>query len=271
MNRVRAGGVSFHVWQGGQGEDVLMVHGLTADLSIWHFTLAAALLPRHRVTMFDLRGHGFTDMPDTGYDMASMVADCVGVMDELGIARAHIVGHSYGADIALEVARRQPRRVDRIVAVEAALAAYMTAYREPDWAGWDEWADVLSGELDFDLDGAAWAAWFKDPGCVTELGERVAPERTRSRRGQRIYRLLTGTSFLGDYQALAREPESSFAEVASPTLLVYGDASPYGPSGELLAEWLPDCRRIDVPGAGHFSVFDQPGTEDAILAFLDPR
>ena len=268
MNRIGVGSVSFHVWQGGNGEDVLMVHGLTADLSIWHFTLAAALMPRYRVTMFDLRGHGFSDMPETGYGMETMVTDCLGVTAALEIERAHIIGHSYGADIALQVARRQPRRVGRIVAIEAALAAYMTAYREPDWAGWDEWADVLSSELDVDLDGAAWAAWFKDPGCVAELGERVAPERLRSRRGRRIHRLLTETTFLGEYQALAEEPASTFAEVASPTLLVYGEESPYWPSGELLSEWLPDCRRIDVPRAGHFSVFDHLGKLDALIEFL---
>lgn len=270
MNRVRVGGVSFHVWQGGDGDDVLMVHGLTSDLSIWHFTLAAALLPRHRVTMFDLRGHGFSDMPETGYDMETMVTDCLGVMAALKIERAHIMGHSYGADIALQVARRQPHRVGHIVAIEAALAAFMTAYREPGWEGWNEWADVLSGELNFDLDGAAWAAWFKEPGCVAELGERVAPDRIRSRRGQRIYRLLTETTFLGDYQALAGEPASTYGEVASPTLLVYGEESPYRPSAELLGKWLPHSRRIDVPQAGHFSIFDHIRKLDALFGFRVP-
>ena len=67
MPRIAANGLQLHVQQAGSGPDVILIHGLTGDLSIWFLCRAMVdLAVDHRVTAYDLRGHGYSDVPPTG-------------------------------------------------------------------------------------------------------------------------------------------------------------------------------------------------------------
>ena len=67
MPRVTANGLNFHYQQAGSGPDVVLIHGVTGDLSIWFLCRAMAVLAEtHRVTAYDLRGHGYSDAPGRG-------------------------------------------------------------------------------------------------------------------------------------------------------------------------------------------------------------
>ncbi len=72
---------------------------------------------------YDLRGHGMSDAPPTGYSPDEMAADLLELLDALEIERPVIAGHSYGADVALYLAAREPERVREVIAIEAALPA----------------------------------------------------------------------------------------------------------------------------------------------------
>ncbi|NJN19765.1 MAG: alpha/beta fold hydrolase, partial [Oscillochloris sp.] len=106
----------------------------------WHFTVVPPLREHYRLTTYDLRGHGRSEMPPDGYTTRDMAADLLGLMDGLGIERANLLGHSLGADIALHFALLHPERVDRIIAIEAGLAALADLRKSADWPGWAEWA-----------------------------------------------------------------------------------------------------------------------------------
>ncbi len=95
----------------GEGPDVLLIHGLGATKSSF-FDTAAALSRRYRVHALDLPGFGGSSKPPLApYDAPASPGPCVGVMDELGIERAHVVGNSMGGRVALEVGLRHPERV----------------------------------------------------------------------------------------------------------------------------------------------------------------
>ena len=71
MPKLKANGLSFHYQQAGSGPDVVLIHGVTGDLSIWFLCEAMGVLARSfRVTAYDLRGHGYTDVPPNGYTSA---------------------------------------------------------------------------------------------------------------------------------------------------------------------------------------------------------
>src|SRR4051794_31314003 len=90
-----------HYQQAGTGPDIVLIHGVTGDLSIWFLCKAIQVLSGdHRVTAFDIRGHGYSDAPPTGYTSADHAADLFALMDALGIERASLVGHSFGGVIA---------------------------------------------------------------------------------------------------------------------------------------------------------------------------
>lgn len=105
---VEANGLRFHLYDwGGAGRPVLLLHGLASNARIWDF-VAPLLAERARVVAVDQRGHGLTTAPDTGYGFAETAADLAALIAALGFDRPVIVGHSWGANVAVECAARQP-------------------------------------------------------------------------------------------------------------------------------------------------------------------
>ena len=80
-------GVRIHYQQVGEGPDLVMVHGLTGNLAVWHLRIVPELSDRFRVLTYDLRGHGLSDTPPTGYSPDAMAEDLLGLLDALEIER----------------------------------------------------------------------------------------------------------------------------------------------------------------------------------------
>jgi len=71
--KVKANGIDLHYITVGMGPDVVMLHGFLGNLAVWHLYMAPILRREHRVTTYDLRGHGYSDVTLTGYTAADMV------------------------------------------------------------------------------------------------------------------------------------------------------------------------------------------------------
>lgn len=91
----------------GGAPDLLCLHGLASNARWWD-PVGARLAPTHRVVAVDLRGHGRSDRPETGYDFPEVVGDLVALWSELGLRRPVLVGHSWGASVALWLAAERP-------------------------------------------------------------------------------------------------------------------------------------------------------------------
>ena len=102
---------------GGDGPPVLALHGL-ASSAHWYDLVAPLLRERYRIVAPDQRGHGQTTQALAGYDWRSLSSDAVGLMDHLGMPRAVVMGHSWGAIVAIDVAAEFPDRVDSLVLIE---------------------------------------------------------------------------------------------------------------------------------------------------------
>lgn len=115
---IEAGGVRTNYHDQGQGEAVLLIHGSGPGVSAWaNWRLGIpALAQRFRVIAPDMAGFGFSERrPDAVYDLDHWVAQALGLLDALGIERAHVVGNSFGGALALALAIRHPGRVGRLV------------------------------------------------------------------------------------------------------------------------------------------------------------
>jgi pimeloyl-ACP methyl ester carboxylesterase len=110
MPTARVNDVEIHYVEAGQGEPVLLIMGLGGDHLAWGYQLQA-FAERHRVVAYDNRGVGQSSAPDQPYTIAGMADDARGLMDALGIERAHVVGVSMGGMIAQELALDHPERV----------------------------------------------------------------------------------------------------------------------------------------------------------------
>jgi pimeloyl-ACP methyl ester carboxylesterase len=118
MKKVKGDGVEINlaVWED-TGKPILCVHGITANCRCWD-VLADALAPEYRVLAMDLRGRGGSDKPSEGYALEYHLRDINCILDDLGLDRAVIMGHSLGAFIGLAFAAEYPDRIDRLILVD---------------------------------------------------------------------------------------------------------------------------------------------------------
>lgn len=118
MKKIPGDGVQIQLaeWEG-EDKTILCVHGITANCRCWD-VMAHALSPAHRLLAMDLRGRGLSDKPDTGYSIAHHLNDIRAVLDDLGLEKVVLMGHSLGAFISLTFAATFPDRVERIILVD---------------------------------------------------------------------------------------------------------------------------------------------------------
>ena len=121
MPKVLANGVRMHYLTVGRGPDVVMLHGFLGNLAVWHLSMVPELRGDYRVTTYDLRGHGYSEVSPSGYSTDDLASDLRAFLDALHIERPFLVGHSYGADVCLTYAARYPDDVRAIVAIEPGL------------------------------------------------------------------------------------------------------------------------------------------------------
>src|SRR5256714_12274615 len=116
---VEANGLQFHVRDEGSGKPVILLHGFPDTGDLWRNQIPALVEGGFHVIVPDLRGRGRSSKPPavSDYRLSTIVRDVTGILDALGIERAHVVGHDWGAGVAWLVAALAPERVDRLVPV----------------------------------------------------------------------------------------------------------------------------------------------------------
>jgi pimeloyl-ACP methyl ester carboxylesterase len=114
--RIEANGISYHLIDEGSGPAVLLLHGFPDTSSLWRAQIPALVGAGFRAIAPDLRGRGQTQAPANvaDYSIGGMVPDLVSLLDQLGVDRAHVVGHDFGAAVAWVFAALRPDRVNRL-------------------------------------------------------------------------------------------------------------------------------------------------------------
>ena len=126
---------------GGTGTPVLLIHYGGANLRMWDPVTPHLQSEQHRCIALDLRAHGRSDAPPTGYHVDDMARDVAGVMDSLGIAQGHVVGCSIGAEVGLSLAANYPDKVLSLVA-DGALCSEYGPYSVREATGSSEDPDI---------------------------------------------------------------------------------------------------------------------------------
>ena len=105
----------------GQGEPLVILHGFIGSSDNWH-TLAQKLGEQFLVLVPDLRNHGRSPHA-TELSIPAMAADILELLDEQGLERVHLLGHSLGGKVAMQFALAHPERVHRLVVADVAMHA----------------------------------------------------------------------------------------------------------------------------------------------------
>jgi len=232
----------------GEGAPVLLMHGLGYTREGWG-PLRGLLARRYRVLSYDNRGIGESEIPPGPYTVEELAADAVGVLDEAGVERAHVLGASLGGFAAQVVAAEWPERVDRLV----------LACTSP------------GGADAFPLPEGTLRLMAESPSLPPEVALRrfvqnaLAPDAPEELVEEIFaYRMAHPPDPAGwAAQAAAGaawDAAGRCERIVAPTLVVTGSADQVVDprNSGLLAERIPGARLELVGGAGHCLFWEQP-------------
>lgn len=242
MNTIVANGVTHHVQRlparGHTGAEpaptVVLVHGLLTDsLASFYFTLGPAFSAAgFDVIMYDLRGHGRSTRPSTGYRLADFLADLELLLDALEVhSPVHLVGNSFGGTIAFGYAERRPERAASVAFIESTPAT-------PAWA--TQMAITLATCKD-QLPRPEAIAWITD-----HHGAHTA------RLSEGAGRLLLSSSIAEDIPASEVLSDARIAAVAVPVMAIYGGAAELVGQADWLGSLLPSCTTVVLSEQQHW-------------------
>jgi len=246
---VEAGGLRTHVAEAGEGAPLLLIHGWPQNWYQWR-GIITRLAGSRRLIAPDLRGFGWTDVPDGPINPDVFVGDLIALLDALGLEQVDVAGHDWGGFTSFLLSTRHPGRVRKVLALSA---PHPWVTPSPDlaleaWRGWYA-IPLAAGVIRFDpgLVGRGIRREGVPQADVDVYVDRLR-EPARASATARLYR-----SYLSTVTTVVRggrpEPRS-----LSPTLLMIGEKDPAVSTkfGRGIERGGDDMRFEPIPGAGHF-------------------
>jgi 3-oxoadipate enol-lactonase len=235
---------------------IVFSNSLATSAAMWD-DQAAALKDSFRVLRYDQRGHGGTEVPAGRYAFDTLLADALGLLDALGIKKAHFAGLSMGGATALGLAERHPDRFDRIIVCDSPCQS------TPQSA--QQWEDRIVLAKDKGIDALVEptvSRWFPP--------ETLAKNPPHLDKVRAMFRATPVNGFIGCAAALAdHDYASAVASVTHPVLFLVGEKDAPAPAMRKLNEKLAGSRYVELPGAGHISNMDRPAEFNrAVQEFL---
>ena len=262
MSEVKVNDVTFYYDTRGAGYPLVLIRGLGSNADHWYPQIPA-LSSRFRVVSFDNRGIGRSDKPNNPYTISMMAEDTAGLMDAIGIPRAHIMGLSMGGMVAQEFALRFPDKVHGLV-----LACTHCGGGK----------DVPpSQEI---------SALFKEfvatasPDAAQKAGKCLFAESTFSNAPElvRAYQQVSAKfppeakTLIYQWEAIkGHDTWTRLHRIQAPTLVITGaeDLLIVPENSKILAEKIPGAQLRIIPGGGHQFLVEQAHVaNEAILTFL---
>ncbi|MBL7205327.1 MAG: alpha/beta hydrolase [Desulfobacteraceae bacterium] len=277
MKRVKGQDIEIQlaIWEG-EGKHILCVHGLTANCRCWD-VLAPALVPLHTILAMDLRGRGLSDKPLTGYSLQYHIQDIYCLMEDLGLERAVLMGHSLGAFITLVFAARYPERCEKLILVDGG--------GQLNHDQWEKIILAIKPSLDrlgqvfpsFDtyLENMKLAPFLQPWSAAIEsyfkYEIKEVEEGVRSR--------INPASIQEEIRNIQQEvPSQYYSKATCPVLILRATEGILSRDDLVLPETaiermvseIPNARRVDINGTNHFSILFQPheARDQAIREFL---
>lgn len=243
-----------HYTESGAGDAVLLAHAIGMDQRMWA-GIAPSLAERFRVVTVDLRGHGRSPVPARPYSLEELADDVLGVLDRLGIARAHWVGLSMGGMIGQAFALGHGERLGRLV-----LANTTSSYGPDGRKTWEARIKAVEDGGLAAIENMVMGRYFSDefrarqPDVVAKVSARFLE--------------TSAEGYLGCCDALK---ELDYAEdlprIRARTLVIAGEKDVGTPPAmsEAIAARIPGARLAIIPGAAHLSAVEKPADFSALV------
>jgi pimeloyl-ACP methyl ester carboxylesterase len=250
MPKINRDGVEIYYEIHGSGPPLLLTHGYSSTSAMWQGQIEA-LSRRHKLVLWDMRGHGQSDYPSdpSQYSEALTVADMAALLDKVGAGSAIVGGLSLGGYMSLAFYRTHPEQVRALLIIDTG-----PGFKKDDARNaWNKRAHDTGDR--FEREGLAVLKSASRERSTAD--HRDASGLARAARG-----MLT--------QCDARVIES-LADIEVPALVVVGaDDAPFLAASDYMAAKIPGAKKVVIPAAGHAVNIDQPQAFiEAVLPFLD--
>lgn len=267
---VDANGLRVHAWDQGEGQPVVMIHGAGGNLRDWTYHLAPRIARSHRAIAFDRPGFGYTDRPaERGGDPAVQARVLLNATRALGAKRPILVGHSWGASVAMAWALADPGGVAGVVSVSGAAMPWNTQPILAEVIGLDQvligfYFDYLqAGAADGTIDRLI-ARIFRpqDPpaGYIEHIGIPLS---------LRPHTVAANKEDIRTLNTALRRQWVDYRSITMPVEVVSGTADPIirpDRQPRPLAETLPNANLTLLENVGHMAHHSAP---EEILAAID--
>lgn len=272
---VQVGSVNTRYWHAGQGAPVLLLHGLSNSIEDWLLNFYA-LAENYNVYAVDCLGHGKTDKPlDASYRFADLARFIKDFMDAIHLEKAHIIGHSMGGVLALNLVLGFPNCVDKIVLVDSPGLAKeaVLVLRLMALPGVGELLGALLLQGDFEkyrkFQRQSWPDQERVPDELIELRYQV--NRWELVKKTYFKTLRANGNFWGMKESAYAPVVRGLPSIRNPILVVWGREDVLVPvsQADIIVKNAPHARLEIFDGCGH-----DPMVEDAerfnrsVLAFL---
>lgn len=224
--------------QAGSGPAVLVLHGWGAKIEAVQ-PIISGLSPQLTVYAVDLPGFGETALPPAAWGVTDYADWTRALMDELGLARPSIVGHSNGGRVAIHLASHHPERVDKLILVDSAGIRPKRGVRYHR--------------------RVAMAKTAKHAARLLGAPGRALQKRVLARTASSDY--ANAGPLRPTFVKLVNEDLTPLlSQIRASTLLIWGDGDDATPlsDGQVMEQLIPDAGLVVLAGAGHFSYLDQP-------------
>jgi pimeloyl-ACP methyl ester carboxylesterase len=250
MPKINRDGVKIYYEVHGSGPPLLLTHGYSSTSAMWQGQVEA-LSRRHKLVLWDMRGHGQSDYPDdpSAYSEALTVADMAALLDEVGAISGIVGGLSLGGYMSLAFYRAHPERVSALLIIDTGPGFKKDDARD----AWNKRAHDTGDR--FEREGlAVLKSASRERSTVSH---RDASGLARAARGMLTQR---------DARVIELLPN-----IKVPSLVVVGaDDAPFLAASDYMAAKIPEAKKAVIPAAGHAVNIDQPQAFiDAVLPFLD--
>jgi pimeloyl-ACP methyl ester carboxylesterase len=263
MQHVNVGAAALECERQGSGEPILLIHGVLVGDLLRPLANEDSLAGRYELIVYHRRGFAGSDAVTPPFTIGEQAADVPALLRELGVERVHVVAHSYGAAIALQLAIDASDLVHTLTLLEAPSVVVPSAGQVVEAAGLmgERFASGEKEGATDDFLAAMGGAGYREP------LDRLLPGAFELAVAD------SGALFTVELPALGEWgiTQADATRIDGPVLRVVGDNTIpwFVESDALLAEWLPNSERSTIPGAGHFSLIENPQrVAETVAAFI---
>ena len=245
----------------GKGSPVFLIHGFGSSLEVWD-DVRKQLTSTHRVIAIDLLGFGHSDRPRVDYSPQAQARRVLGIMDRLGVKKAAVVAHSWGASIALMLTLEHPERVSRLAVYNAwvysdqlpALFYWSRVKGLGEVLAWLFYAEDVEKRLE--------QSFFNQDLITFKMVEDAEYNMMRDHGVDVTLAVVRGQRF--------ETLETRYHTIKQPTFILWGreDHISLLSAGVRLSDDLPHAHLKVFERCGHFTMLEAPRSTHDLITFL---